>query len=353
MDKNAIRIINKLDWESLSCLDRSLAFLFSLSKKNGYLPFLLSKYSSSNYLCGLANPNHGDKAYYDLMAKKAGLCLERVTCAGADLLKTLTDNDNITHGIVLLINNYYRPLSKHYQIKDHPHFVLLYGYNKDKKTIMVFDEPMEKEYWKKENFALGVEYVEREMPLDNILSYAKKCDGFAKELDFSIEEDSFYFYMVSASDNRPVSEKELLIDELRCLLATKDEHVQYVEKELNIFSKHLDNWLANIDLENLETIEKISYCPNEWVLLRHHKNMMRVLASYFEEMAMNNFSLQFNDLFDSFRTLSTVLALVLLNKEKERIGELEKRFISLLDREYALLKSVLDSFQYDYKTAIN
>ena len=282
----ALDITNGFDWSVLNCHDRALALASSIYNENLVWNFLMCHYSGTNCLKTFSNNNYYGSACYDYIADISGLELERRVVLRDALIDELLQ---CKLPCVLVINNYYRRGSKHYNKKTHPHFVLICEMNADTQKAKILDEPMEKQYWKTENFKDGVKYEFQDLPFDDVITLTKETDEFAKEMgfDFKMQTGNYaYFYVIHKIKDINLTPDKNLMSEYTNIVKSFDSHVQYLQNRLDNFLHKFEErysdlpkidseYLFELNVNDPTGIKAKLYFPYEWQLVDFHYRFLK------------------------------------------------------------------------------
>lgn len=344
----ALEISNRLDWSVLNCHDRALALAASVYNENLFWNFLMCHYSGTDYLKNFNKNNYYGSMCYDYIANISGLRFIRRTISREMLINDLV---LCKAPCVLIINNYYRKGSKHFNKKAHPHFVLICQTDADTQKIKILDELMEKQYWKTENFKDGVEYEFQDISFDDVLELTKGTDDFASEMGFCVrtqENVCAYYYVVEKIGDVKLSPDKILLSEYKNIVESCDSHVQYIKKQLESFSLKIEKrylgfpiidskYLSMLNVNDPTEIKAKLYFPYEWQLVEFHYRFLKRIAVC-EKHILNIERKKLSTFISRYDLIKTQLCLFIMKKNYENINNLIKKFIDLYKEEVSCLK---------------
>lgn len=293
LNLKAAPVIDKYDWEVLSCLDRTLATVSYTLYGEVFWNFVLCKYTATDNLRRRIDVKIGDKKYYDDICKRAGLELALSKLSRNGAFDFIIKNLSAGAYPIYIINDKKRPGSKHYQVKNHGFFVLIYGYDEASDEFLTYDLPLDKEFWKTENNANGIVYERQRIKRQTLFSYSDR--NFLPRYEIletvtGINTGDFCSCFILKDNHNPSMEAatELLATELKSIIADHDEHKKYVEALLGEFLKAFDTRYSaytNIRLDDIQKIEEkdtegvksLLFYPYEWQVVCWHEAHIKML----------------------------------------------------------------------------
>lgn len=196
--KEKIENLNSINWNGLSCFERSLCYASMHFVPSSWIAFLLLKMDFRNSFFAETKYAIGsDKYYHDLLGF-LGLDFEWHYCFEKDFYADI--NHDVTNGfeIVLCANTFDIDGTKDFKNKNHPHFIFI-NQLMDKGTEII-DEDWTKEYWNKENSKTELIYLKKYVEYGKLKDY---CRCFYK-CNRGMEQDKFcYIRVYSTMPNHP------------------------------------------------------------------------------------------------------------------------------------------------------
>lgn len=291
---DAAPVIDKYDWEVLSCFDRTLATIAFTLHDQAFWNFVLNKYSLADGLRRRIDVKIGDKQYYDIVCAKSGIELSFNRLCRNEAQDFILDTLDAGAYPIVVINDKLRPKSKHYHIKDHGFFVLIYGYDNESDEFLTYDLPLEKEFWRMEKSADGIVYEWQRLKRDVLFSY---CDseylpsigGLEENAVINTGNDVAVFVAKDSGRCDNTSATMLLKEELKYIINDHEKHVKYARKLLYGFidsfderySDHLNMRLSDIkkiEEHDTEGVKHILFYPYEWKLVCWHEAHIKMLT---------------------------------------------------------------------------
>lgn len=343
---NAAPAIDKYDWEVLSCFDRTLATIAYTLHGQAFWHFVLNKYSLSEGLRRRIDVKIGDERYYDMVCAKSGINLSFNRLCRSDaqglILNTLDDE---AYPIVV-INDKLRPRSKHYRIKDHGFFVLIYGYDEESDEFLTYDLPLEKEFWRMENSADGIIYEWQRLKRDVLFSfcdseYLPSIGGLEKNAVVHTGNDVAVFVVKDSGVCDNNSATSLLKEELNYIIRDHESHVKYASKLLNGFIDSFDERYSkylNINLSEIKMIEEhdtegikhLLFYPYEWKLVCWHESHIKMLTKTLPFLGVDMPDC-INKLFRRHGILKVELVRDIIRHDKEALKIATEKALVLID----------------------
>lgn len=238
------KLIDKVDWMGLSCHDRALALGCEDIKTNSALYFLLFKYAGRDYLLRDYYFDIGDDDYYRYIGKMMGIDIELKVDKKVNLHRILTTKYQDDEKIVVVTNSINEPETRMYKRENHPHFILLQNYQKDKESVTVIDEDYSKRYWEAKISKQGVKYIKKEMPIVELINRCNDVNCFSK---FRTDENICAYYHLKKSNPK----ENTLDDIFRLFYQELGEYIKLIDSvkeksiiEFNKFTqriKHVKN----------------------------------------------------------------------------------------------------------------
>lgn len=355
--ENDFSKINKLDWNTLSCLDKAFALAASLCHQNAFWNFVFRKYSESDYLARCIPLDYADKTYYSNVGRYAGIEIRYHSVARELSYAAICDALNSGELCVVIINNKYRPGSKHFGAKDHPHFVLITKLDED--IFSVIDEPVEKEFWKPENYKNGVAYSKQSINANSMFSMIHNTDKFAQCLGFQVNDaDDLYYFSIAplklAHSNTHIN--SILKSEIALMVDSSESHIDFITKELMRFHEsYLEryqkfNLSDTIDMKELHKsdplgIKEKTYFPYEWKLVKFHMTYFKAIAHCMADLvgATGNIGLTTESINLDYSKLQMLLSRDIIKNNYSELPHLADRFYKIYQVEMSVLSGFLSA----------
>lgn len=259
-EKNSLNMssqecINIYDWKGLSCHDRALAIVAENIYKGSSACFILFKMMGRDYLNRTYADSIGDNAYYKFLSKISHIDIIEVLERENNLEKILKQNVDENEKLVLIGNSKYENESSSYRKEDHPHFIVLNGYNRN--NFITIDEDYSKKYWKAENSKNGVNYIEKEISVNKLVNICSNIKNFDRYKSCNNNFNYAYYKLSPSNEKFCVKHMmKLYYKQLEDVVRQKEEHRIFC---LNI----LNNYLKKIDTEMYSILyaasQKINY----------------------------------------------------------------------------------------------
>ena len=347
--------INKLDWNTLSCLDKAFALAVSIFHRNAFWNFVFRKYSESDYLMRCIPLDYADKTYYNNVGRYAGIEIRYHSVARKMSYESIRDALNSGELCVIIINNKYRPGSKHFEVKDHPHFILITKLDDD--IFSVIDEPVEKELWKPENYKNGVAYSKQSINAYTLFSMTYDVDKFAQCLGFQVKdsEDLYYFSIAplkSVPSNTHIH--AILKSEIAIMVESSEPHINFIAKELVRFCKlYLEryqkyNLSDTIDMKELHKsdplgIKEKTYFPYEWKLVKFHMAYFKAITQCVTDLVgtTGNTGLYIESIHLDYSKLQMLLSRDIIKNNYSEFPYLVDKFYKIYQAEMSVLRGFL------------
>lgn len=228
----------KINWNGLSCFERSLAICCETYVENSTLLFLILKaklrdnfFSSFSYAIGTSE-------YYNKLLSLIGLELISKETSLDKMDEAFQKEWRLENRIVVYTNTIYQSGSKGYLSKNHPHFV--YVDNMSSVTASVIDEDWEGEYWKPANAALGVVYKYKEIErnfFNTLATSYNMCLSSDKN-----NENAIHYYIIrkaKSTDNLSRLVSDNYLQNMRNLIYNENYYV-HAETTLRSFYEHIE-----------------------------------------------------------------------------------------------------------------
>lgn len=167
-----VKLLQKINWNGLSCFERALCFGAMSFNKNSLYAFLLLKMRYRNYFSDLGKYSIASDDYYLKLFSILGLGFERKTCDRDKFLYELQKEMEKGAYVIICTNTYDIEGTKDYKNKNHPHFIPISEFNDDK--IIIIDEDWTKNYWYKENAKDEVIYLPKSVSFNDLIRYASR-----------------------------------------------------------------------------------------------------------------------------------------------------------------------------------
>lgn len=347
--------INTMDWNTLSCLDKALALAASLCHQNAFWNFILRKYSESDCLTRCVPLDYADTVYYDRIGRFAGIKIQHRPVSRNSSYAVISESLKSGNLCVIIINNKFRAGSKHFGIKDHPHFVLITKIHNG--ICSIIDEPLEREFWKPENYKNGVEYSRQNVEYNSLLAMTQNIDRFAQCLGFQVNStDDLYCFLIEPIEF--VTEKNQIIlilnNEIALMVDSAESHIDYINREITKFQKsYFDryqriNLSDTIDMNELHKsdslgIKEKTYFPYEWKLAKFHmtyfKTIMRCVSNFVGEVKETKFDADSVNL--NYAKLQMLLSRDIIKNNHSDFPHLTDMFIKIYQTEISVLSKML------------
>lgn len=356
-------LIDKIDWNGLSCHDRALALGCEQIKENSSLFFLLFKYVGRDYLLRDYHLDIGDDKYYRYLSNQMGISIEMKIVKKDYLTDLITAQYADDERIVMVTNSINESESRMYKIENHPHFILLQKYMEDKQSAIIVDEDYTRQYWETKNSQKGVRYIKKEMTLLNLMSRCSDVNCFSK---FSTNEDICVYYHLKKSNNiehtieqivdqfykqldeyirRINSIREKSINEfykfLQRIHMVKSEIISDIEKKIKINDKSEGTSLADDVLLYRDFGLWFVYPYESKIVEAHHHFIYSVYVTLQQldgELICKNAKM--NELLIRYDNLKMNISHIIISPEEENSIWCAKEFEKLIDLEYALVKEL-------------
>lgn len=356
-------LINKLDWMGLSCQDRALALGCEEIKSNSSLYFMLFKYVGNDYLFRNYLVDISDDAYYKYICDMMGINIELKIEKSENLLEVITKERTDDERIVLVINCINDDRSRMYKKENHPHFVLLKSVCREKGILNILDEDFSKEYWLAKNSKDGVNYIESEMPISEMI---KKCRDVNKFSKMNTNEDVCAYYVLKSVDNQKCIPEKILImfyDQIKEYLKRANDINKYSLETFEHFCSQIDvvrdmiaeEIKSKVDVQTdkqAKLLDDGCFWPSEyssWLAYPYeskiafaHQQFLYLNAVVFKELNLNigDAVNKLNELLKGYGELKTQIAYAVLSKSHEECENCYKVFKKLLDLEEIYFKEL-------------
>lgn len=233
-----LKKIGKINWNGLSCFERSLAICCETYVENSTLFFLILKAKLRDNFFSSFSYAIGNSEYYNKLLSLIGLELVYKETSLYKMDEVFQEEWRLDNRIVVYTNTLYQPGSKGYLSKNHPHFVYVDNISSD--TASIIDEDWKGEFWKPANAALGVvyEYKEIERNFFNTLATSyNMCLSSDKN-----NENAIHYYIVRKAksfDNLRRLVSDTYIQNMRNLICDENYYV-HAEATLRSFYDHIE-----------------------------------------------------------------------------------------------------------------
>lgn len=343
LDIKPIENINKYDWNALSCLDRALAIISENVRENSYLYYLLFKPMFKDYLNRDMNLSIGDDKYYEIIQKKSNVFFKHIVKVqnNNNLINTLIKEINDNNALVLVTNNKYRKGSMSFNKKNHPHFIVIKGYNKVKQVFYAIDEDMGVDYSKTENFKNGINYIEQEFDFDYIKNLMSDINCFTKFKEYQDKVFSYYAFKVEKQNMCNENEILNLLNE-QCLKLKE-------ENELAIIKKAIEEHSLTLDKNKKLTIEDIAYLKN-WIVypgvlvkLGIHHIQIKILNKFLEihkYKIYNKLRSEITNLLEKYENIRLLVAKMVIFQDNTIAPIIYNKFENIYETEQLFYKFI-------------
>lgn len=353
--ENDFSKINRMDWNTLSCLDKALALAASLCHQNAFWNFVFRKYSESDCLTRCIPLDYADTKYYDKVGCYAGIEIQYRSVSRNSSYAVISESLKSGNLCVVIINNKFRPGSKHFEVKDHPHFVLIIEMHDG--ICSIIDEPMEREFWKPENYKNGVEYSRQNIDYNSLLAMTFDTDQFAQCLGFHVNcTDDLYWFSIAPIDLAPEKTQinSILNNEISLMVDSVESHTDYINRELTKFQKsYFDryqrlNLSDAIDMSELHKsdplgIKEKTYFPYEWKLAKFHMTYFRAIISCISDLVNETKIISYaaDGIYLDYAKLQMLLSKDIIKNNYSDLPHLADMFYKIYYAEISVLSDVL------------
>lgn len=345
-----INFINQLDWNALSCFDRSLAIISENLKQNSLFYYLLFKPMFKDYLERDLNLSIGDDKYYETIQKKTNVSYNLKTeSIKKDIVKTLINKIDKNFILMLVTNNFYRKGSMSFNKENHPHFIILKGYNVKDKVFYILDEDLSKNYSKTENFKDGVQYIDQIISFEDMVLLMSNITCFSKFKGF---ENIFAYYEFKNRDDFDECDFSEILDLLKkeCEECAKLSEFKFV-KDI------LDEHVKSLDVNKKLTIGDINYLKN-WLVypgvlakIGWHHIQLNILKKFLSIKVKNVYLVFENDLknlLDFYEDIRLLACKMEIFQDKSCVTILEEKLKEVFPKEkvfYLKLRNSLEEIK--------
>ena len=353
--ENDFSKINRMDWNTLSCLDKALALAASLCHQNAFWNFVFRKYSESDCLTRCIPLDYADTEYYDKVGFHAGIEIQRRSISRNLSYAAIRESLKSGNLCVVIINNKFRPGSKHFGVKDHPHFVLIIEMHNG--ICSIIDEPLEREFWKPENYKNGVEYSRQNIDYNSLLAMTHNTDQFAQRLGFHVNNtENLYCFSIASIKLAPEKTQinTILSNEISLMVDSVNSHTDYINREITKFQKsYFDryqrlNLSDTIDISELHKsdplgIKEKTYFPYEWKLAKFHmtyfRTIMSCISDLVDETKIKSYAADCIKL--DYAKLQMLLSKDIIKNNYSNLSHLADMFYKIYYTEISLLSNML------------
>lgn len=350
-------VIDRYDWEVLSCLDRTLATVAYTLHGQSFWQFVFNKYELSDGLRKYIDVKIGDANYYHTVCARAGVKLTFNRLTYGDAHQFILNGLERGEYPIVIINDKFRPLSKHYGVKNHGFFVLIYGYDDQKDEYLTYDLPLEKEFWRIEKSANGIVYERQRLSRRTLFSYCDReylpaIGGLEDDVTVNTGRDVAVLVVGNVSPCEVVPAEALLKTELQAIIVDSKEHYKYVENLLNRFLIFFDKRYSgqfNISLSDVKRIEEhdteglkqLLFYPYELKLVCWHEAHIKMLVKTLPFLGIEAPEL-LNTLFRRHTTLKFILIRTIVRHDKKELESVVQKLLELIDGETQCYKEICD-----------
>lgn len=354
--ENDFSKINKMDWNTLSCLDKAFSLAASLYHPHAFWSFVFRKYSESDCLTRCIPLDYADTVYYDKVGRYAGIQIQYCSVSKSSSYAVISDALKSGELCVVIINNKYRPGSKHFGIKDHPHFVLITQMRDG--VCSIIDEPLQKEFWKPENYKNGVEYSRQSIEYDSLVSMICNTDQFAQCLGFQAScSDNLYYFSIAPMELafEQTHINLILKNEINLMVGSAESHIEFIDREITKFQKlYMDryqrfNLAKTIDMNELHKsdplgIKEKTYFPYEWKLAKFHMTYFKTIMSCASNLtnATKIASCAIDSVNSDYAKLQMLLSRDIIKNDYSDLPHLADMFFKIYQTEISVLSKMHD-----------
>lgn len=370
--------VNIYDWKALSCHDRALAIVAENIYTNTSACFVLFKFMGRDYLKRTYQDAIGDDKYYEFVSTLAHIEILEVLDESDDMKKTLIEKIRNDEKIVLIANNMYDNESFSYQKEDHPHFLVLKGYDYNSDSFLLIDEDYSKKYWLAQNSKYGVKYIDKRMDAEKLIKMCSHVKTFGRYKDINSEFKFAYYKVAPRKEPFKIESlyqlyreqlqfrvnnknsllslyldilynyKEKIGTEIDTILRAASEKIKYINGNGMTFGEILQQNKKN----NVSLAMKIPgwfVYPNEsQVIGIHHHN---IYADYVYWSRVKNetegglFLIEsLNKLLTHYNDMQVQVTYAILQRSKEDFEEVIKNFRKIYTKEIQLYEDILSKY---------